>query len=482
MLVDAQQPETLENQEISANVTVITTPSLSNEVLRPTIGQSVSHDLLLGRWRLSLDLFGRVFMEDVGLEPGSIVSELGGFPVKEAKFRRDMEKLRNNQQKDLSLSKMERDRTQLLLITFKELNTQYNNYNRRSSLSPPLAVNRVKVTFKDEPGEGSGVARSFYTAIAEAILSNDKLPNLESAQVDNKYSQYSVLQRLRRDREVLRRNSSAPIRSATRSRDYHRRMNVDARPFVPSENLHSEAPSMPDLNASGSLPATSANSQTTRNDQLTSHQQQLGERLYPKVYNLHPNFAGRITGMLLELSPAQLLLLLASEDSLRAKVEEAVEMILAHLPSQQEIASEALLELDVFTLNDRSSRKVPGRNSGTDSGNVEETTQDEEDNFPLFYCPGKRGFYTPRQGKATFERLNAFRNVGRLLGLCLLQNELCPIFLTRHVLKSILGRPIKFHDLAFYDPVVYESLRQLVVDAETKDSNNLFTTLDLTFT
>lgn len=70
----------------------------------------------------------------------------------------------------------------------------------------------------------------------------------------------------------------------------------------------------------------------------------------------------------------------------------------------------------------------------------------------------------------------------RLLGLCLLQNELCPIFLTRHVLKSILGRPIRFHDLAFFDPVVYESLRQLVVDAETKDSNNLFSTLDLNFT
>lgn len=79
-----------------------------NVYFRPTpvIGQSVSHDLLLGRWRLSLDLFGRVFMEDVGLEPGSVVSELGGFPVKEAKFRRDMEKLRNLQNRDLTLSKV----------------------------------------------------------------------------------------------------------------------------------------------------------------------------------------------------------------------------------------------------------------------------------------------------------------------------------------------------------------------------------------
>lgn len=250
MSLDNQQTETLENQEISANVTVVTTSTYNNDVSKPSIGQSVSHDLLLGRWRLSLDLFGRVFMEDVGLEPGSIVSELGGFPVKEAKFRRDMEKLRNNQPRDLTLSKIERDRTQLLIQTFKELNTQYNNYNRRnSSSSPPLAVNRVKVTFKDEPGEGTGVARSFYTAIAEAILSNEKLPNMDPAQVDPKYSsQYTVLQRLRRDRDTVRR--AVPLRSSTRSRDHHHRrtMSVDARPFVPAEsNAHSDAPSMPDL-------------------------------------------------------------------------------------------------------------------------------------------------------------------------------------------------------------------------------------------
>lgn len=36
-----------------------------------------------------------------------------------------------------------------------------------------------------------------------------------------------------------------------------------------------------------------------------------------------------------------------------------------------------------------------------------------DDCAPLFYCPGKAGFYSPRQGKASFERLNAFRNVGR---------------------------------------------------------------------
>jgi len=99
----------------------------------------------------------------------------------------------------------------------------------------------------------------------------------------------------------------------------------------------------------------------------------------------------------------------------------------------------------------------------------------------LFYQPGKRGFYSPRQGKCTPERLNAFRNVGRILGLCLLQNELCPIYLNRHVIKYILGRRIRWHDLAFFDPVLYESLRQVVIDAEGKDCNTVFSALDLTF-
>lgn len=40
-------------------------------------------------------------------------------------------------------------------------------------------------------------------------------------------------------------------------------------------------------------------------------------------------------------------------------------------------------------------------------------TDDGDDNAPLFYQPGKRGFYTPRPGKNTEARLNCFRNIGR---------------------------------------------------------------------
>lgn len=69
----------------------------------------------------------------------------------------------------------------------------------------------------------------------------------------------------------------------------------------------------------------------------------------------------------------------------------------------------------------------------------------------------------------------------RLIGLCLLQNELLPIFLQRHVLKYILGRQIRFHDLAFFDPIVYESLRQLVKDSQSKNGAQLLQSLELNF-
>lgn len=138
-------------------------------------------------------------------------------------------------------------------------------------------------------------------------------------------------------------------------------------------------------------------------------------------------------------------------------------------------ASDTLLDLDVFNFGERSRRGSSARRSDG------EEDDDPDDNYPLFYQPGKRGFYSPRQGRCTPERLNAFRNVGRILGLCLLQNELCPIHLNRHVIKYILGRRIGWHDLAFFDPVLYESLRQVVVDAEGKDSEAVFRTLELTF-
>lgn len=68
-----------------------------------------------------------------------------------------------------------------------------------------------------------------------------------------------------------------------------------------------------------------------------------------------------------------------------------------------------------FIIADRGANVINKPN--TLAKETEESMLDDtaDDCAPLFYCPGKAGFYSPRQGRATFERLNAFRNVGRLV-------------------------------------------------------------------
>ena len=48
--------------------------------------------------------------------------------------------------------------------------------------------------------------------------------------------------------------------------------------------------------------------------------QLLGERLFPLIHIMYPDMAGKITGMLLEIDNAELLHMLESKESLRAKV------------------------------------------------------------------------------------------------------------------------------------------------------------------
>lgn len=64
---------------------------------------------------------------------------------------------------------------------------------------------------------------------------------------------------------------------------------------------------------------------------LRSFQQQkqiLGERLYPLVGRYQPGpDQGKITGMMLDMEPSELLMLLENEEELRAKVAEAVSVL-----------------------------------------------------------------------------------------------------------------------------------------------------------
>lgn len=129
-----------------------------------------------------------------------------------------------------------------------------------------------------------------------------------------------------RDRD--RRQAGSSSRSLQR-REARKTLSVDARPFY--------------LTGEGSS-----------NEHLPLNMLQLGEAIFTKVQSLKPvrlsfkvvlntiteclfvnpfsflqPLASKITGMLLELTQPQLLLLSASEEALRQKVDEAVDLILS---------------------------------------------------------------------------------------------------------------------------------------------------------
>ncbi|XP_062601620.1 embryonic polyadenylate-binding protein B-like isoform X2 [Saccostrea cucullata] len=58
--------------------------------------------------------------------------------------------------------------------------------------------------------------------------------------------------------------------------------------------------------------------------------QALGECLYPLISHMFPDVAGKLTGMLLEIDNSELLYMLESQESLEAKVKEAVAVLQSH--------------------------------------------------------------------------------------------------------------------------------------------------------
>ena len=66
--------------------------------------------------------------------------------------------------------------------------------------------------------------------------------------------------------------------------------------------------------------------------QSTPQQQKqiIGEHLYREIYAMHPDLAGKITGMLLEMDNSELLHMLEVPESLKRKVEEAVDVLREH--------------------------------------------------------------------------------------------------------------------------------------------------------
>merc|ERR1712176_724030 len=158
--------------------------------------------------------------------------------------------------------------------------------------------------------------------------------------------------------------------------------------------------------------------------------------------------APKLTGVLSSMSSGQFMNCMNDDEQLKLKILEASKLL-------------------------KDAHKWKGEQMG-------EMEKERADDKPLFFLPSaKQRYYAVEPGNVSMERLNVFRNVGRIIGLALLHNEICPIPLSRSVVKQILGRKVNWHDLAFYDTDLFESLRKLV-HATTQDPNYL-TPLDMTF-
>ena len=74
----------------------------------------------------------------------------------------------------------------------------------------------------------------------------------------------------------------------------------------------------------------------------------LGEQLYPLVDALEHDFAGKVTGMLLEMDQTEVLHLIESPEALKAKVAEAMEV----LRMAQAVPSAPTDQLGNLSIND----------------------------------------------------------------------------------------------------------------------------------
>lgn len=90
-------------------------------------------------------------------------------------------------------------------------------------------------------------------------------------------------------------------------------------------NMGGAAPNMP------SRPALTPSTLAAMPEE--QQKRMLGEALFPLIQSQNATFAGKVTGMLLEMDNGELLHLLESPDALRSKVEEAVGVLEEHMKS-----------------------------------------------------------------------------------------------------------------------------------------------------
>jgi polyadenylate-binding protein len=103
------------------------------------------------------------------------------------------------------------------------------------------------------------------------------------------------------------------------------------RKYANQSRQNNAAPAEPAAESTEAAPLTAA---ALAAAPAEAQKQMLGERLYPLINAQEPEYAGKITGMLLEMDNGELLNLLEDSKALDAKISEAIDVLKAHMTEE----------------------------------------------------------------------------------------------------------------------------------------------------
>ncbi|CAJ0573357.1 unnamed protein product, partial [Mesorhabditis spiculigera] len=405
------------------------------------------------RWATTLECLARNYHQDIFSICGQEITNslmITGHASYNARAQFFSQKVFDNPGqatcRELVIEKLSRSHDKLVRSTVYQLNAQFTRrLGQKTAATPPLFTHKIKVGFENEPGEGSGVARAFYSALGEALMSLKNLP-FEDLGWDNNEeflyggappeaspqkpsrSMIDYFGAIDEPSLIGRRFQLLPTRVSRSPKKSSRKLTLKlaSAPYTP-QRIAEPAPNVID-------------------DSLTIRQvPDLADKLFNQVQAQYPQAAERITGLLVDMP-----------------VQEGVRMNINKDGCFRERLQEAV---DLLKKGDAADRAMFESQAGEETTSAQEPVVPKMDTAPLFYQPSAdQPVFALSPGAMSPIRLSAFRNVGRIIGLCLIQQHVFPLRLPRHVWKVILERPTSFHDLAFVDKELYNQLRTLIAD------------------
>ncbi|EGT47162.1 hypothetical protein CAEBREN_06231 [Caenorhabditis brenneri] len=418
--------------------------------------------LFFSKWYKTLNLIGSRFYDkmnealgsEVAFDNSILLRRLASFETKYKLFNKATEKYRTQHSnvKEIILD-VRREAGSLFRDTMVQLHHLYvkrmMSVRAADSGHTPLAGTRLRVHFIDEPGEGTGVTRSFYTAFAESCMM-DESPFCPETPAEKMSMIQSVLHpnnEFSHDQEINKTLRKARREQAIRLRTHLQRLKTFP--------LNLAAPRFDIKNFTGEgnwtrqvLQDSSAESQPVAPLNWGQH-----EGTLRKIHTMTSGFLtdektiGRVMGIMCQLPTEVFVDAVNNDDTMRLHIQQ----ILAELRAEG--------ELDDYS---KSSQGVPTESprSDDDQWNVLVGTVDPMDK--LFEKSPYGECYVPNIGNGAPMRIAAFRTVGRIMGICLSQGDIFPLRFARHVFSYILKQPICWLDLGFYDPTLFNNLRSML--------------------